>query len=99
MRKKKMNQIIQDEDEKLVLSKLQISLMDCPCIWQTYHQKFACDVCTVYHRGKKRNSCPKMENQGSRTTKNDEVSGLMNIFKLQNPLFEQVNTKKKMYFF
>ena len=52
----------------------------------------------LYHRGKKRNSCPKMENQGSRTTKNDEVSGLMNIFKLQNPLFEQVNTKKKCTF-
>ena len=83
------------------MSKLQISLMDCPCNLTNLSSKVCMRCCASIIVGKNEIRAQKWKiraNRKSRTTKNDEVSGLMNIFKLQNPLFEQVNTKKKCTF-
>ena len=89
-----MNQMIiasiQDEDEKLVLSKLQISLMDCPCIWQTYHQKFACDVCVS--SWEKTKFVPKNGKSGQQDNKKWWSILSHEHFQTSNPLFEQVNS-------
>ena len=50
----------------------------------------------VYHRGKKRNSCPKMENQGKPKEQQQDNKKWWSIsshehFQTPNPLFEQVN--------
>ena len=70
--------------EKLVLmSKLQISLMDCPCNLTNLSSKVCMRCCASIIVGKNEIRAQKWKiraNRKSRTTKNDEVSGLMNIW-------------------